>query len=275
MGFLNNIMTSSVKFEFKWTGLLLAASCLAGLPASGVFVGQVDDFEDGTTQNWTIGNPNGPFAPSSLPNGGPGGTGDGYLQLNSSGTGGPGGKLTAYNPAQWSGDYIAAGVTGVQAWFNNFGSNPVTMRLSFASGFGAGSSFTTATTIDLSPGSGWTAGFFPINESAIVQLSGSDGFSQAFLEITEVRLLSAVAPAFSGDLIAATVGVDDLAVIPEPAAGWLMLGAVLILARRFNRGVGNSSRSACHTRRNIAWLRNDQNKIRADSLWRMGRPPAR
>jgi hypothetical protein len=218
--------------------MLLTASCLAGLPASGIFVGQVDDFEDGTTQNWTIGNPTGPFAPSNIPSGGPGGTGDGYLQLNSSGAGGPGGKLTTFNLAQWTGDYIAAGVTGVQVWFNNVGANPMTMRLSFASGFGAGSSFTTATTIALSPGSGWTAGFYPISESTLIRLDGSDSFSQAFLDITEVRLFSAVAPAFSGDLIAATVGVDDLAVIPEPAASWLVLGGVLILA-----GLGARSRA--------------------------------
>jgi len=89
-----------------------------------------DTFEDGTTQGWGVGAPY-PIPPENVGTGGPAGSGDNFLLLTSSGTGGPGGKMVIFNESQWTGDYIAAGVTGVRLDVNNVGAT--TLSLSFDS----------------------------------------------------------------------------------------------------------------------------------------------
>src|SRR3954470_2593465 len=64
--------------------------------ARAVTPGQVDTFENGTTENWMInllGMQPPPVAalPVNIPTGGPAGAGDNYLQLSSVGGNGPGG----------------------------------------------------------------------------------------------------------------------------------------------------------------------------------------
>src|SRR3954454_19630876 len=62
--------------------------------ASAVSIGQIDTFQDGTTDGWFAGGlgmgqvP--PVPPQVIANGGPMGTGDQYLQIT--GLGGPGGR---------------------------------------------------------------------------------------------------------------------------------------------------------------------------------------
>ncbi len=204
------------------------------LTASAIFLDQIDDFTEGTTNNWTIGNPGSPFAPINVPSGGPFDTGespDAFLELSSSGVSGSGGKLTTFNTSQWTGDYIGSGVTGISAYFNNTGSNPVTMRLGFG---GAGAIFGTQHGFTLTPGSGWQEVTFSLSASDLTLISGSGSFEQTFADIAEIRILSSVNPAFSGDQIAATVGVDNIAAIPEPSSIFLLLAgtAGLALARR-------------------------------------------
>ena len=75
---------------------------------AGITAGQVDDFQDGTTQNWS-GAPN----MLSVVGGGQGGAGDLYLQVTSVGGSGPGSRMAFKNDAQWTGDYGAAGITAM------------------------------------------------------------------------------------------------------------------------------------------------------------------
>ena len=75
----------------KFTSLAvvaLAALLMCPTLMSAVTIGPVDNFEDGTTQNWVInllgmGSP--PSPPANIPTGGPAGVGDNYLQLTSTG----------------------------------------------------------------------------------------------------------------------------------------------------------------------------------------------
>lgn len=64
--------------------LLVVGSLLLGTSmAQGIMVGQVDDFEiGGDTANWKGGNPIYSPAPIQVPDGGPDGLGDGYLQIS-------------------------------------------------------------------------------------------------------------------------------------------------------------------------------------------------
>ena len=68
--------------------------------ASGAVIGQVDNFEDGTTQGWVVGllGAPSPAPPQNIPNGGPLGAGDNYLQLTSVGGSGAGNRLVGDQP---------------------------------------------------------------------------------------------------------------------------------------------------------------------------------
>src|SRR5215211_7030752 len=79
---------------------------------------QVNDFEGGTTQGWT----NGPNAadPTNVTTGGPGGTADNFLRVSARGGAGAGSRLVSFNRAsQWTGNYITAGVTGIEMDLKN------------------------------------------------------------------------------------------------------------------------------------------------------------
>jgi hypothetical protein len=57
--------------------------------------------------------------------GGPDGVGDAYLELTSLGGIGPGSRLAVNNALQWTGDYLAEGITDVVLDANLFSANPV------------------------------------------------------------------------------------------------------------------------------------------------------
>ena len=209
------------KIPAVWLGLC----ALAALPltAKAIFLGQIDDFTDGSTGDWAIGNLSSPFAPVNISSGGPfdaSGSPDAFLQLSSSGASGAGSKLVSFNINQWTEDFIGAGVTGISLYFNNTGSNAVTMRLGF---FGADSTFSTQQGFSINPGSGWQEFSFDLTADDVVLLTGSASFAEGFANIVEMRILSSANPAFSGDLIAATVGVDNITAIPEPSSIFLLL----------------------------------------------------
>ncbi len=75
-------------------------------------VGQIDDFEDGTTMGWMEGFPS-PNPPVNIASCRPAGTGDNYLQNISSGGFGPGSAQVMFNHDQWTG--ILRGI-----WFGGF-----------------------------------------------------------------------------------------------------------------------------------------------------------
>ena len=117
--------------HFLWA---LAIVCLSAGRASAVSIGLSDTFEDGTTDNWRInllGMGNNAFQPVNVTSGGPEGLADNYMLMTSSGLAGPGGRLVALNPAQWAGDYVAAGIRKISMDVNNLGSTDLFLRLLF------------------------------------------------------------------------------------------------------------------------------------------------
>src|SRR2546428_11204635 len=100
---------------------LVAAAWLFAAPAVAITFGQLDTFQSGTLAGWTGGS-----NPINQPTGGPSGVDDRYLQISS---GGPNGNLGTFNDAQWSDDYAGAGVTRVNFDLNNFGPDPVSLRV--------------------------------------------------------------------------------------------------------------------------------------------------
>lgn len=230
---------------------LLFAFCLSfgAVPAlDAIGVGQKDTFESGTTEGWAInlvgiGTPPAGSFPQNVSSGGPSGTGDGYLLLNSTGMNAAGGRLTVGNTAQWVGDYSAAGVNSIAMDVRNFGLTDLYLRLMFsdpAVGPPANLAFST-TSIYIPAGSGWTSIAFPILPSQLT--AGLGSVEQALMNVTEMRLyhsfdLNHPQPGSSVAPVLATVGIDnieargtDAVAVPDSGpSGWFLAVGVLSLA---------------------------------------------
>ena len=223
-----------VRLTLWLAALALLAGFAAARDASALTLGQVDDFEDGTTQGWHINglgtaNPPAGTLPANVATGGPGGAGDSYLQLTSSGSSGAGGRLVGINVSQWAGDYTALAVTGISASVRNFGASDLSLRVYVADG-GTNSAVST-TAILLATGSGWLNVLFPIAAGDLTSLAGNA--AAALSGVAELRILHSATALSPGAPILAQLGIDNFAVVPEPGTGLLLgLGLLAFAARR-------------------------------------------
>lgn len=218
--------------------LITAGAALCSVPAMAVVPGQIDTFEDGTTQGWVAGASH-PFPPVNVATGGPAGVDDNFLLLTSLGTFGPGGRVSAFNLVQWSGDYLALGVGGVTMDVRNLGSTDLSLRLLIADPLGgppANVAFSTDAVL-LPAGGTWTTVSFPISTSALTPLLGD--VESALHNATELRLFHSVATTFPGEPVNASLGVDNITATAVPEAStWTCLlglgvaGTVSLLRRR-------------------------------------------
>jgi hypothetical protein len=192
---------------------LLAAALALG-HASGAHalaVGQVDDFENGTTLGWTDGLGLSPTPPSNSPDGGPLGAGDAFLLIRSSGIlGQAGSKPTAFNVAQWAGDYTASGVARISADVRNAGAAQLNLRLQLRAA--NVKLFVTAAVI-VPANSGWVKVTWPVDAGNLVPVDAVPGIpADALKSIAEVRLFHGPLPlpSNSAPAIAAMLGVDNI-----------------------------------------------------------------
>jgi len=205
-----------------------AAVLLLASPASAISIGQLDDFEDGTTQNWISGGPN-PNPPVWVSTGGPSGAGDAYLRIDGNGIFGAGGNLVGFNDAQWTGDYLAAGVSAIQADMRNVGDSGLGIRLLLE---GPGGSWRSVDAQPLAVGGSWQQVSFSLEANA---LAGGFDLDATLANVTRLRILHA--PDFDVEPVLGSLGVDNVLAIPEP--GGLLAFGVLLLAtlrrQRFSR----------------------------------------
>lgn len=222
-----------------FAGLLLLSTNIA----FGVTIGQTDTFEDGISSWFAGGGPFGqvpPVPPAVIPDGGPRGSGDAYLQVTSSGqTDAPGSRLVAMNGTQWAGNYLTAGVGAIQMDMINLGQTDLVMRLYFEDPIPGPPMNEAVTTFafELAAGSGWQRAVFPVGPSDFTVLAGSA--TAALSNTTILRLMHNPDATFPPPALAATVGIDNVAAVPEPAVIWMTASgiAALLLARRFRRPV--------------------------------------
>lgn len=211
-----------------------AAASLAVAPACAVTLGQSDTFEDGSTQGWRAG-PAHPLPPTVIATGGPGGTDDAYLQLQAIGGAGPASRLAVENIDQWTGNYMAAGVTALTLDAYNFGPTDLRLRLLFDGSDGTNFARAWSTTPVLLPaGSGWQPLRFEIT-AADLTVEGGGSVALALSQTYSIRLFHGTASNFPGGAVAATLGIDNVTAVPEPAAALLLalgLGALGLLRRR-------------------------------------------
>ena len=176
--------------------------------ADAVTLGQIDDFEDGSTHLWSEGGPS-PNPPTNVASGGPGGVGDNYLADTSTGIGTAGSKMVMSNTGRWSGDYISEGIRGLRMMLANFGDTPLQMRIALegpsATRYGSTEAFT------LPADGAWYPVVFGLTESDLTNLGGVATPDQVLASVGTIRLLAASAgPSWKGDSIAASIGVDDI-----------------------------------------------------------------
>jgi hypothetical protein len=206
----------------------IAAISLSAMPAGAISLGQIDTFQDGTTQGWTGG-----VLLTNQPNGGPGGAGDRYLQLNTNGLA----NLGTYNKVQWAGDYASAGVTRVDFDLANFGPDTVSLRIMIVTpgcqGTGTGCTAWTSTNATVLPaGSGWVKVEFGLNEVELTRVVGSDSLASVLANVERLHLRDddgAPSPPGTASLVNAVIGVDNITALPEPSRGAGVAAGILAL----------------------------------------------
>ncbi len=224
-------------------GVLAAALGGLTVPAGAVVIGQLDTFSDGTTGGWFAGGgPLGgtpPVPPTVIQGGGPGGADDSYLQLSSTGSQGAGGRLVGMNASQWAGDYLAAGVTGIQMDLRNFGTTDLSLRLYFEDPIPdpPANEAVTSFTANLPAGGDWMRVLFPVTEADLVLLAGD--IPTLLAGTTVLRLFHGTAADFPGEPVAGLLGVDNIqaigeqnGVLPVPATLALLLAGVGLFGAR-------------------------------------------
>lgn len=220
--------------RLAFTALALAATALLAAPAHAVGLGQSDSFESGTTLGWRVGSPH-PLPPSVVATGGPAGAGDGYLLLQAEGGSGPASRLAAQNTDQWSGNYLAGGITALTMDVFNFGPTSLSLRLLFDGDDGTNQARAWSAAPVLVPaGSGWQRIVFPILPSDLRAASGGN-VNLALSSAYSLRLYHGVNSSFPGGSVVASLGVDNITAVPEPSAAVLLALGLAALAWRRRR----------------------------------------
>lgn len=187
-------------------GLILRSVILFLAISSSTFAivpNQPDNFEDGTTQGWDTGIPD-PTPPINITSGGPAGIDDNYLQLTSSGGAGAGSKLVVINSAQWTGDFLSAGVQYVNMYIKNLGNTTLNLRIALR---GPGGDFWSVNPVLIAPLTDWQMIEFSIQPS---DMTGGTNLISTLSGITAVRILSSLSGGIVGDAIIAQIGLDNI-----------------------------------------------------------------
>ena len=209
---------------------MLLLVCSAG----AVVVGQIDNFQDGTTMNWANGEIIGTVPVTNIANGGPAGAGDRYIQLTADGSS-SGGKLTAFNRDQWLGDYLAAGVTAIEVDLLNQSAVALSIRLAFKTGPGSGGvPGYLSQAMFLPVGSGWQHFTISLASANLTPVGGPTPWNTFF--IGEVRFINEAGTSnLSGTPVVGQLGIDNIRAVPEPTTTVLLSGSLLIVAAYLRR----------------------------------------
>ena len=194
-----------------------------------IFAGLTADFEDNTTQGFGVG---GAGVPPSLF----GIDGNFVLQNESLGGQGANSAQLIQNQTTFTGDFIAAGITGISATVavDPTSDGPLFLRLAFTdNAAGPGTGFSTAEALVVQNDGEFVDLFFEINDTALVNVpdTGTASFNDVLSNVDRLRILAAesgpsyVVNGSNGDRLASTLFIDNIVAVgvPEPASGTLIL----------------------------------------------------
>ncbi len=203
----------------------------AGIGSGSVVLGQVDTFDSGV-MDWN--NSFGHQTAAWIDGGGPGGASDPYLQIRSSGAAsGPGSRLGAWNDAQWTGDFLAQGITSVRMDIAGFEGAGAELRLLFISN--SGSTFTSTATHSVASDGVWRTYTFDISASGMTQVAGFAGYEESFGDIWRMHLRhqpGAPAPSGGAPAYPGRIGVDNIRAVPAVGSVGLLGIAAVCSGRR-------------------------------------------
>lgn len=228
-----------MKFSTPLFALLVSASFLGLADASAaVVLGQIDDFESGTTLNWANGGGGGTPQPLNITTGGPAGANDNFLEATADGSG-AGGKLTVFNRTQWIGNYVGQGINEIDMDLENLGTTTLTIRIAFKSTTANGAPGYLSAGVTLAADSTWHHEVFQITAGTMLAISSPAAFNTFFNSgEAEMRLINeAGATNLNGDSVSSHLGIDNIKAIPEPGSASLLLfaGGAAILFHRIRR----------------------------------------
>jgi len=227
------------RFSFAVMALALALALALAGSARAVTLFQVDKFDAGVA-GWSEGSAT-PNAPQVADTGLSGGA---YLSNASGGGGGPGSRMMMWNDAQWTGDFMGTGVVGIEFDARSVGVQPIDFRFAF-SGSGGWFMSPSIRIDDFAPGPDLTSFFLPITAADLTHVSGGSGiYADTMGGVSRMEIISATgtpavgisASVLQGDILNATLWVDNIRAIPEPGGAWLIATGLLALALRRRRG---------------------------------------
>jgi hypothetical protein len=200
------------------TSIVMVIVICFAVTARAIDPAQLFTFEDGSTSGWTNGRD--VSAPQNVASGGPNGVDDNYLQITSdftTGGGGPGSKLVAFNRSVMLGDYVSAGISAIEMDLKNLtlpaGSGPLSMRWSFMKGAGL-PGYVSAPFSLVNDGAWHKVTFLltPANFTGVLDPTFplSELLSNANNIMGEVRILHATGATYIGDDGDFRVGLDNL-----------------------------------------------------------------
>jgi len=153
------VLRRTVRMRLSNRARTFALAFLISLSASAaraITLGQVDDFQDGTTQNWT-GSPT-----ANAEDAGPGGAGDNALFVNSDL------RVVTFNSnlTQWRGDFTAAGITHISMDVRHQNASDLELRIGIANGIffqnGLGDTYVSSLSITVPNDNAWHSIVLPI-----------------------------------------------------------------------------------------------------------------
>ena len=227
-------------------GIIVAFGALVfSYSAQAISSGQLDNFQDGTTQNWTNGGSPGAPPVVNIPDGGPGGAGDRFIEVTSV-SDPPGNRLTTFNRNQWLGNYIGAGVTAIEMDLENLSDVTLSIRIAFKAGLTPSSPGYLSLPIVLAAGSGWQHMVFSLNQSDLIAVGAPPDYNTFFSSgIAETRIINEFGDTnLNGDIVVGQLGIDNIHAVPEPTATTLLTGSLLALAIGLARVRQNARRKA-------------------------------
>ena len=202
-------------------------------PAGAISLGLANTFEGATTEGWNVAQQH-PQAPIVVADGGPAGTGDGYMRLESVGGNSAGSRMAVNSGPEWDGNYLAAGIHFIEMDARNFGSTEMHLRVAFSTVVG-GDYWVSAVPHILPAGSDWTHLTFAIDAAS---LTGAGNLSNLLSNVGDLRIFhnrSASFPPNGQNAIVASLGLDNITAvgpIPEPATVWMWSAAAGLLGLR-------------------------------------------
>ena len=219
--------------------LTLATILATATVSAGPILGQIDRFSTASTLNWTNGAPG--TDPVVISTGGPGGAGDGYLQVTATGAG-PTGRLTVFNRTQWTGDFSTPGVFLVEMDLANFGASALSMRLALKSGtLAASPGFVSTTAFALAADSNWHHATFLLDAADLTLVGSGLTLSALLSGVAEMRIINAPTTSLTGVNVVGQIGIDNIsATAPVPEPGTILLFVAALLAGglwRLRRGL--------------------------------------